>query len=75
MTDVQWSLFLGVGLVFGAIAGLCAYVILYEEYQKHFGNDLSRARMMSLRGALFAFGFFVVLTLAAVYVMPNLLAR
>jgi hypothetical protein len=51
------------GVLFGALAGLMAYVILYHEYLHHF--EPRRARSMALRGALIACLFFVSLAVLA----------
>ena len=45
------------GLVFGALAGTCAFVIAYAEYKKNWAFTGS-ATGMALRSALIAFGFF-----------------
>jgi len=70
----MWSIFVGMGLVFGTLAGLTAYLILYEEYRRHFAGNLTKPRAMALRAGLFAFAFFFLLSLAAGYVLPRALA-
>lgn len=52
------SLFLGFGVLFGALGGATAYIIFYREYVHHF-VDTNKARGMAMRGALTAFLFFV----------------
>jgi|HubBroStandDraft_1064217.scaffolds.fasta_scaffold1623239_1 hypothetical protein len=71
--DQMWSIFAGLGVLFGTLAGLSAYLILYGEYRRHFAGDTKVPRPMALRGALFTFGFFLLLSLAAGYVLPRAL--
>ena len=53
-------------LIFSPVAGLCAFLITYAEYRKHFPEDLKRARKISLEFALSAFVFFFILIVLAV---------
>jgi len=69
--DGMWTMFAGIGLLFGALAGLSAYLILYEEYRRHFAGNTKVPRAMAFRGAVFAFGFFLLLSLAAGYFLPR----
>jgi hypothetical protein len=64
------SLFLSLGLIFGALAGTSAYIILYGEYIRHF-KSAGKARSLALKGALFAFLFFVGLSLTSGYVLSH----
>jgi len=48
-----------IGLVFGALAGACAFVIAYGEYKRNWSFSGSATRM-ALRSALVAFLFFFV---------------
>jgi hypothetical protein len=73
--DSMWSMFVGIGVLFGTLAGLSAYLILYGEYRRHFAGDTKVPRAMALRGALFAFSIFLLLSLAAGYVLPRALAQ
>jgi heme/copper-type cytochrome/quinol oxidase subunit 2 len=73
--DSLWSMFAILGLVFGTLAGVTAYVIFYEEYRKHFAGDRKKPRAMALRGGLFAFAFFLLTSLAAGYFIPRALSR
>jgi hypothetical protein len=73
--DGMWSMFVGFGVLFGTLAGLSAYLILYEEYRKHFAGDTKVPRAMALRGAFFAFSVFLLLSLAAGYILPHALAQ
>jgi hypothetical protein len=73
-SDRMWSMFAGMGVVFGTLAGLSAYLILYAEHRQHFAGDTKAPRWMALRGALFAFCVFLLLSLAAGYVLPRALA-
>jgi hypothetical protein len=55
------------GLVFGALAAACAFVIAYGEYKRNWSFRGSASRM-ALRSALvtFAFFFFAALVLGAI---------
>jgi hypothetical protein len=68
-------MFAGLGLMFGTLAGVTAYLILYEEYRMHFAGDRRRSLAMALRGGLFAFAFFLLMSLAAGYFIPRALSR
>jgi len=50
-----------IGAVFSTLAALCAFVITYEEYLKHY-PDKRRPFLVALRTALAAFVFFMVIT-------------
>jgi len=56
------------GLVFGALAGACAFFISYHEYKNNW-NFRGSAAAMALRSALVAFLFFFVaaIALAAIF--------
>lgn len=66
-----WTLFLGIGGIFGFLAALIAYLILYGEYIHHFQGDTKRPRKMALEGALFTFVFFFLLSLLGEYFLAN----
>jgi hypothetical protein len=71
---LQWtSLFLSLGLIFGALAGTSAYLILYREYVHHF-KSAGKARLMAAKGALLAFLFFVGLSLTSGFVISHFIA-
>jgi hypothetical protein len=59
--DLQLSAVLG--LVFGALAAACAFVISYAEYKRNW-NFRGSATKMALRSALVTFVFFFVAALA-----------
>ncbi len=58
------GLFLAVGLVFGVLAGMMAFLITYEEYSHHH-FDRGRLVRTSFEAALFAFLVILALALAA----------
>lgn len=64
------SLFLALGVLFGALASAFAYIIFYREYTHHF-VDTNKARAMALKGALTAFLFFVALSVIAGFVIMH----
>ncbi len=63
-TGVGIGLFLVVGLVFGVLAGMMAFLITYEEYSHHH-FDRGRLVRASLEAAGYAFLVILVLALAA----------
>jgi hypothetical protein len=62
------------GIVFGSVAALMAFLIVYEEYQKH---KLGTRRLWkeSLSGALAAFLFFLILSIFAGYWLSYVIVR
>jgi uncharacterized membrane protein SpoIIM required for sporulation len=55
---------IAMGTVAGLLAGAMAFLIFYNEYQKH-RFSTSRLWRESLKGALVAFLFFLVLAIVA----------
>jgi hypothetical protein len=55
--------FAGLGVIFGGVAGLSAFLVTYEEYQHH-GLARHRTFMESLRSGAVAFAFFLSAALA-----------
>ena len=53
-----------VGLVFGFLAAIMAYLITYEEYTHHFA-DTKEPRRLAGRTAFFTFVVFLVLAVLA----------
>jgi len=56
-----------VGVVFGALAGACAFAIAYHEYKRNW-SFRGNAAAMALRSALVAFVFFFVAAVALVII-------
>lgn len=54
--------------VFSTLAALCAFVITYEEYLKHF-PDKRRPLKMAAKMSLATFAFFMLISLVIVYVV------
>jgi hypothetical protein len=54
--------FVVIGLLFGALAGVSAFLIVFEELRRH--KLGSRARREALGSAIFAFIFFAVAAMA-----------
>jgi hypothetical protein len=46
-----------IGVIFGALAAVCAYVISYAEYKRNWSFH-GNAKLMALRSAAVAFVFF-----------------
>ncbi len=62
------------GVVFGLVAALMAFLIVYDEYQKHMlGNR--RLWKKSLIGGLAAFLFFFILSIVAGYWLSYVILR
>jgi len=62
--------FLAVSLLFGSVAGACAFLITFNEYQHHF-QDSRRTWKISLEAGLFAFLFFAGLSLVVFVFLPR----
>jgi hypothetical protein len=60
---VTLELSAALGVVFGVLAGACAYVISYAEYKRNWSFRGSATRM-ALRSAIVTFLFFFVAAIA-----------
>lgn len=60
------GLFLAIGLIFGPLAGLAAFLITYEEYSHH-GFERGRLIRESLGAAVYAACVMVILVVVAGY--------
>ncbi len=58
------------GLVFGALAAACAFLISYAEYRRRFLRPDQNATRMALHTAVVTFAFFVVAALVLAFVLP-----
>lgn len=58
------------GIIFGFIASVMAYLITYNEYQKH---QFPRSKLIkvSLESAIFTFIFFLILSVILGYLFTN----
>jgi len=50
-----------IGLFFSPLAGLCAFLITYHEYQRHY-TDKHQPLRIALEAALFTFAFFMIVS-------------
>jgi len=55
-----------IGLFFGLIGAIMAFLITYEEYSHHYA-DKRKSFKHAIQTAIFTFAVFLVLTLTAVY--------
>jgi hypothetical protein len=62
LTPVNFTTSAGFGLVFGSLAGACAFVIAYSEYRRNW-SFTGNALLMALRTALSAFLLFFLAAL------------
>jgi hypothetical protein len=74
MWNPLYNLFLGIGGVFGFIAGLMAYLITYNEYMHHYQTK-KEPRMMAFEAALVAFTFFFLMSLISGYILINFINK
>ena len=70
MTSPLTNLFLGIGLIFGAIAALMAYLITYNEWIHHYTTK-KEPRKIALEAAVFAFLFFFLMSLFTGFILTN----
>jgi hypothetical protein len=71
---VNFSTSLVLGLVFGSLAGTCAFVIAYSEYKRNWSFSGSAVRM-ALRTAIVTFEFFALAGLDLPWVFQLVTAR
>jgi H+/Cl- antiporter ClcA len=64
----MFGLFVVLGALFGLLAGACAFVIAYAEYQRHFPGR-RKPLQMALQTALVAFLFFFLLSAVLPWVL------
>ncbi len=57
------SLSLLIGLVFSPLAGVCAFLITYHEYQRHYPGDSKKPLRLALETAVVALAVFMILSL------------
>ena len=62
-------LYLGIGVLFGALAALCAYLISYHEYRQRMLRLDQNPRRMAMSTAIFTFVFFVIAAIALSFVI------
>ena len=68
-TPETLPLFLGIGLLFGALATVSAYLISYHEYRQRMLRLVQNPRRMALGTAVVVFGFFVIASLVLAFVI------
>jgi H+/Cl- antiporter ClcA len=66
MANPAYNLFLGIGVVFGFLASLMAYLITYNEWVHHYPTK-KEPRKIALEAAIFTFIFFFLISLIAGY--------
>jgi len=63
-------LLLALGVVFGALAAACAYLISYAELRRRFLRPDQNPRRMALETAVVTFVFFIVAAIVMSFVLP-----
>ena len=63
-----------IGLVFGVLAGACAFVIAYAEYRRNWSFSGSASRM-ALRSGLVAFLFFFLGAIVVQWLFATFVSR
>lgn len=65
-------LFLFMGVVFGGLAAVAAYLISYNEYRQQMLRPDQNPRKMALSTAVMAYAFFIVASAALAFLLrPN----
>jgi hypothetical protein len=59
-------LLLTVGLIFGSLGAVCAYLITYKEWEHHY-SDKKIPRRMALEAAIFTLVFFLAIMLVLAF--------
>jgi K+-sensing histidine kinase KdpD len=57
----MFILVLSIGLILSPIAGMCAFLITYHEYRRHY-TDRRQPLKIAFEAALFTFAFFMVIS-------------
>jgi hypothetical protein len=66
------TLFIGIGIVFGILAGLVAFLITLNEWSHHY-QTRREPIALALRAGLFAFAVFFLISAALGFAMPFVL--
>lgn len=72
MANPAYNLFLGIGVVFGFLASLMAYLITYNEWVHHYPTK-KEPRKIALEAAIFTFIFFFLISLIAGYLFTKMI--
>jgi H+/Cl- antiporter ClcA len=62
-------LYLGIGVLFGALGAACAYLISYHEYRQRMLRLDQNPRRMAMSTAITVFAFFVIAAIALSFVI------
>jgi len=62
-----------IGLVFSPLAGICAFLITYHEYQRHYPCNKEKPFKLALEAGLTAFFFFLIMSVIFGYIISNYL--
>ena len=68
-TPETLPLYLGIGVLFGALGAACAYLISYHEYRQRMLRLDQNPRRMALNTAIAVFAFFVIAAVALSFVI------
>jgi hypothetical protein len=69
MLPEKFGMFAGLGVLFGAVAATCAYLIAYAEYRQRMLHPRQSPRRMALDTAVATFVFFVVASAILAWVL------
>jgi hypothetical protein len=67
-------MFLAIGVVFGALAAACAYVVALHEYRQRMLRLDQHPRRLAMRAAVVTFVFFVAAAVVLGFVLPSTVA-
>jgi hypothetical protein len=68
MTSPAFNLSLGIGVVFGILAAMMAYLITYNEWISHYSTK-KEPRRTALEAAIYTFFIFFFMSLIARYLL------
>jgi len=68
------SLYVVVGIIFGSIAGLMAFIITWREYERHKFTG-KRLFKESFQTAIFAFSVFLLLSILSGFILTRFIVK
>lgn len=74
MNNLSLDLFVAIGSIFGFLASLMAYLVIYNEYMHHYQSS-KEPHKLALQAAIFTFIFFFALAVGAGYFLTNYVNR